>query len=120
MSTATARTLVGVRLVREGRRFTFGSVEIDRQGSAGASPVMGALMSHERAHTPATGTAGRSMWIGRKCGFYTDVPDGTERDITCAMTESSSGLRPPNALPFSCKPAAEPASRFYTMSLRRD
>jgi hypothetical protein len=25
-----------------------------------------------------------------------------------------------NALPFSCKPAAEPASRFYTMSRRRD
>ena len=28
--------------------------------------------------------------------------------------------RPPNALPFSCKPAAESAPRFYTMSLRRD
>ena len=27
---------------------------------------------------------------------------------------------PHNALPFSCKPAAEPAPRFYTMSLRRD
>jgi hypothetical protein len=25
-----------------------------------------------------------------------------------------------NALPFSCKPAAESAPRFYTMSLRRD
>jgi hypothetical protein len=25
-----------------------------------------------------------------------------------------------NALPFSCKPAAEPATRFYTISLRRD
>jgi len=25
-----------------------------------------------------------------------------------------------NALPFSYKPAAEPAPRFYTMSLRRD
>ena len=30
--------------------------------------------------------------------------------------------RPPRhpGLPFSCKPAAESASRFYTMSLRRD
>jgi len=27
---------------------------------------------------------------------------------------------PPNALPFSCKPAAESALRFYTMFLRRD
>ena len=27
---------------------------------------------------------------------------------------------PANALPFSCKPAAESAPRFYTMSLRRD
>jgi len=26
----------------------------------------------------------------------------------------------PNALPFSCKPAAESALRFYKMSLRRD
>jgi hypothetical protein len=26
----------------------------------------------------------------------------------------------PNALPFSCKPAAESALRFYMMSLRRD
>ena len=29
-------------------------------------------------------------------------------------------IRPPNGLPFSCKPAAESASRFYTKSLRRD
>jgi hypothetical protein len=29
-------------------------------------------------------------------------------------------VRLSNGLPFSCKPAAEPAPRFYTMSLRRD
>jgi hypothetical protein len=28
--------------------------------------------------------------------------------------------RAANALPFSCKPAAESAPRFHTMSLRRD
>jgi hypothetical protein len=43
---------------------------------------------------------------------------GSER--TFATCEGNLGALEHNALPFSCKPAAESAPGFYTISLRRD
>jgi len=43
-----------------------------------------------------------------------------ERNCEKTTTHMCLRFRRPNGLPFNGKPAADPASRFYTMSLRRD
>src|SRR5664279_83891 len=67
-----------------------------------------------------------TMWLGIFTNCFSAVLDSSTRTSPVyPNTGNSQALagrrwRLANALPFSCKPAAEPAPRYYTTSLRRD